>query len=381
MRFPVIGVLALAAASQATASGTRDVNCDKESLPIALAESDAGDTLRVSGTCREPIVVAIDRIKLDGQGSAVFDGGVPGGTPFFGGGAFNAAIIVDGARGIIVRGFTIRNQPGGGIIVKNNASLNVQSTRIQENFFGVAIVESSHAGFENSEITGNTDAGLGVLDTSSVDFTGTVRINQNVEGISGGGRCNVQFSGELLEASGNKGNGIFLSGCNLAPSTVLGARKVVLNDNGADGLFIGGGQLVIGPFRTFGFAGAIYQQITAQNNKGSGINLAGFAQIVNLGGGKLDLQGNAVGLTLGIESSVLSVGGIHAENNGTGILANGAGTVTLAPNPPNPSVVQGNRDADIDLRFGTRSTLAGVSVSTPLKCDGTILSSGNVKCP
>ena len=161
----------------------------------------------------------------------------------------------------------------------------------------------------------------------------------------------------------------------------MSSHKVVVNDNGGDGLFIGGGQLVIGELRFFGFAGALFQEIVAQNNKGSGINLAGFASIVNLGGGKFDLQGNAVGLSLGIESSILSIGGIQAANNGTGILADGGGSLALAPNQPNPSVVQGNRNADVDLRFGTRATVVGVTIGKSLKCDGTVLSSGTTKCP
>jgi hypothetical protein len=93
------------------------------------------------------------------------------------------------------------------------------------------------------------------------------------------------------------------------------------------------------------------------------------------------LQGNAVGLNLAIESSILSIGGIRAENNGIGILADGAGTITIGPNSPNPSIVQGNRNADVDLRFGGRATLAGVTLGMPLKCDGTVISRGPTRCP
>ena len=372
---------ALVAMTLTAATKVREVDCDENSIQTALSKSKKGDTLRVSGTCRESIVVTIDRLTIDGRGTAVFDGGYPGVSfagdrrPFF------ALIIVDGARGVTMTGLTLRNSPGGGFLVQKNSSVSVLGTKVQNNFFGAAVRDSSHLEFGDSEITGSTDAGLGVLDTSAVEFTGTVRINQNVEGISGGGRCNLMFSGALLEASGNKGNGISLSGCYLSPPTFVSSHKVIVNDNGGDGLFIGGGQLVIGELHFFGFAGALFQEIVAQNNKGSGINLAGFASIANLGGGKFDLQGNAVGLSLGIESSILSIGGIHVENNGTGILADGGGSVALAPNPQNPSVVQGNRNADVDLRFGTRATVVGVTIGKPLKCDGTVLSSGTTKCP
>jgi hypothetical protein len=39
-----------------------------------------------------------------------------------------------------------------------------------------------------------------------------------------------------------------------------------------------------------------------------------------------------------------------------------------------------NGTTDIDLRFGTRITVSGVAVDT-LKCDGTTLSRGGIKCP
>src|ERR1051325_436135 len=104
----------LGAATLATAKDAREVDCDKESLQQALSESQSGDTLRVFGTCRQSIVVTIDRLTLDGQGTAVFDGGTPGGRPFGpGAGALNATIVIDGARAVLVRGFTIQNSAGG----------------------------------------------------------------------------------------------------------------------------------------------------------------------------------------------------------------------------------------------------------------------------
>ena len=213
----MLTALALVAVTLTAAPKVRDVDCDKDSIQTALSKSKKGDTLRVSGTCRESIVVTIDRLTLDGRGTAVFDGGYPGGSAGGNGGAGHAIIIVDGARGVTISGLTLRNGPGGGFLVQNNSSVTVLNTKVQDNFFGAAVRDSSHLQFGDSEITGNTDAGLGVVDTSAVEFTGTVRINQNVEGISGGGRCNLMFSGALLEASGNKGNGISLSGCYLSP--------------------------------------------------------------------------------------------------------------------------------------------------------------------
>jgi hypothetical protein len=116
------------------------------------------------------------------------------------------------------------------------------------------------------------------------------------------------------------------------------------------------------------------------NNKESGINLGAFASIVNLGGAKFNLTGNAIGLNVGSESSVLAMGGLHIENNNVGILADGAGTLTLASPPRNPSTIRSNTTIDADLRFGTRITVNGAAIEN-IKCDSSSLSRGTVKCP
>ena len=379
--FRMLIPVAFTAGTLASAQSVREVNCDQESLQEAVSASHPGDTLRVAGACRERVVVTIDRLTIDGQGNGVFDGGAPGGRPFGpGAGAFNAAIIIDGARGVVVRRLTIRNSLGGGIYGHSNAEFKVQNSTIQENYWGIVVQGSSHAEIENSEITGNTDVGLGITSTSSVAFRGSVKLNRNLEGISASGTCDLELLGAQLEASGNRSNGIALSGCSLNVRNFGSQSSILVRDNGADGLFIGGGQLVIGESFTFGFAGEIFHPIAATRNVGSGINLAGFASIVNLGGAKIELEGNATGLNLGSQSSLLTIGGLHAENNGTGLLADGAGTITLVSTPRNPSIIRGNNDADLDLRFGARMTVAGARIEK-VKCDGTILSRGTTRCP
>jgi hypothetical protein len=82
-------------------------------------------------------------------------------------------------------------------------------------------------------------------------------------------------------------------------------------------------------------------------------------------------------------ASALLVGGLTVEQNQTGLLADGAGTLTLVSIPPNPSSIQnngGNGGTDVDLRFGTRATLVNVAIGT-IVCDGTVLSRGTKLCP
>ena len=320
-RFPILIAAGFFAVGMAFAQTVREVDCDKESLRNVVAATAPGDTLRISGTCREAVTITLDRVTLDGAGTAVFDGGFPGGGPFGpGGGAFNAMIVIDGARGVTLRGITVRNGPGGGLIVQRNAAVSLQGALIQNSYFGMVVRDSSHAEIFESEISGNTDAGLGVVN-STVDFHAQVKINRNIQGISASGNCDLELPGVELEASGNKTHGILISGCSLNIRDFGAPSRITANDNGGDGLFMGGGQLVAGEPVFFVGRGPYFHEIVAANNKGSGINLGGFASIVNLGGAVFNLSGNATGLNVSMESSVLSVGGLRVGNNDVGILA------------------------------------------------------------
>jgi hypothetical protein len=62
------------------------------------------------------------------------------------------------------------------------------------------------------------------------------------------------------------------------------------------------------------------------------------------------------------------------------VLADGAGTLTLASIPSNPSTITDNSTFDVDLAFGTRATFDGVTIGT-ITCDATVLSRGTTVCP
>jgi hypothetical protein len=78
-------------------------------------------------------------------------------------------------------------------------------------------------------------------------------------------------------------------------------------------------------------------------------------------------------------SQVLIAGGLTVQNNGTGVLADAAGPLTLTSVPANPSAITGNV-TDMRLQFGTRSTIDGVTIGT-MVCDATVLSRGTKTCP
>jgi hypothetical protein len=68
-------------------------------------------------------------------------------------------------------------------------------------------------------------------------------------------------------------------------------------------------------------------------------------------------------LNFGQAGGAVIVGGLTVRNDKTGVLADAAGPLTFVSIPPNPSIITGN-GTDVDLRFGTRTTIDGVAVGT-----------------
>src|SRR5262249_26476189 len=155
-------------------------------------------------------------------------------------------------------------------------------------------------------------------------FRGSVTANNNFAGIAVDANSSVEVRGGSLEASGNVTNGIEMDGSSFriqALDASLGSR-ITANNNGANGFLLGGSQLVI-------FGPAPHHDCTAMNNSLSGIFLPGASVLVNArpdGGGRFVLKGNDIGLNVGTEATIqMPVGGLDIENNGTGLLADGAG--------------------------------------------------------
>ena len=104
------------------------------------------------------------------------------------------------------------------------------------------------------------------------------------------------------------------------------------------------------------------------------------AVVSPFGAAKFISKNNGVGVNLSFNASALLIGGLTVEQNQTGLLADGAGTLLLVSVPTNPSSITGNATVDVDLRFGTRATFGGVAIGT-IVCDGTVLSRGSTVCP
>jgi hypothetical protein len=146
--------------------------------------------------------------------------------------------------------------------------------------------------------------------------------------------------------------------------------------NTVDGIFVANGSFSV-------FGGAVgLATISASNNSGSGITIEIGGAVVSPGAAATFMIENNQqnGLNVGGGGSALIIGGLTVQNNQTGVLADGAGTLTLVSVPSNPSIIENNSGTDVDLRFGTRVTFGGVTIGS-ITCDATVLSRGSTVCP
>lgn len=99
-----------------------NVDCRQDqSLRAALEQAKPGATLRITGTCKEPITILQDGIILDGGGQ----------TTIVGNGA-TAVITIDGRQDVVIKNLTLS---GGldGILVQGGASVILESVQAVQN--------------------------------------------------------------------------------------------------------------------------------------------------------------------------------------------------------------------------------------------------------
>ena len=156
-------------------------------------------------------------------------------------------------------------------------------------------------------------------------------------------------------------------------------QQTTVQNNGTIGIAVADGSTA--DLTDFGsdFFGSGANIITAANNGADGILVSAGFIASPFGTAKFILENNITGLHFIEGAGAVITGGLSIQNNGTGMSADGAGTLTLASIPTNPSVVE-NNGTDVDLRFGTRATFDGVTIGT-ITCDATVLSRGTTVCP
>jgi Periplasmic copper-binding protein (NosD) len=356
---------------EGTTSAVKHVNCDGgQSLAHAVKHAKEGQTIRISGTCHERVPIATPRLTLAGVGAAVIDGtGIElGADP-----EFDGLLVIDGVTGVTITGLTIQNASGNGVLAQRGAAFSMHDTLVQDNAVtGIVVLDHSAAELTNC-VTQRNRLGLDVVTSSSAVLKGTFSSSQNGNGVDINGTSIVELRGARVELNQNGGYGLIAaSGSQVA---IFGWQAsegswLTANGNGFAGIVLGAGTL----------SAYVPAVISAANNAfGLFLNDGTLVAPPNAGA-TFRLDNNTVGMMVRLGSQVhVFGGGLTVQGNGTGVLADGAGSLTLASVPANPSVITGN-GTDVSLGFGTRSTIDGVTIGT-LVCDGTVLSRGTRTCP
>ena len=375
-----IGV-ALAIALFATDAGTiaaqpqpqgmiQHVNCvGGQSLADAVRHSREGQTIHVSGICHERVTITTSRLTLSGGGTAVIDGvGVAmGADP-----EFDGLVVINGVTGVTLTGLTIQNSSANGVLAQRGAAFTMHDVVVQDNAVtGIVVVDHSSAELTDTATIRNR-LGLDVVTSSSAVIKGAFASNQNTEnGVDINGSAVVELRGAQVELNQNAGYGLVASsGSRVA---IFGwqashGSTLTADSNGFAGLIIADASLT----------SYVPAQISASNNT-FGLLLNDGRVVAPFGETKFLLENNTVGMNLRNGSQVLIAGGLTVQSNGTGVLADAAGPLTLTSVPANPSAITGNV-TDMRLQFGTRSTIDGVTIGT-MVCDATVLSRGTKTCP
>jgi parallel beta-helix repeat protein len=215
--------------------GWAQVDCHKEeagALQRAIDRARPGDTILVSGTCRENLSIpaAKDSITLDGRGTATVHG--PDAT-------LNTILVR--ARAITITGFTIT---GGrvGIDVGRGASALIDGNTIEgTGRFGITLGSFATANIVNNTIqnnpghgvlvTGNAFGFIGFRTADDTVASPNIIRNNGIHGINVTLSSSARIAGNTI--SGNTRNGINVdrvSQANISDNTI--------EANGLNGVFV-----------------------------------------------------------------------------------------------------------------------------------------------
>ncbi|NIV36183.1 MAG: hypothetical protein GWN58_44070, partial [Anaerolineae bacterium] len=233
-------------ASQDAGATTFVVNCGTgQSLGQVLKVAAQGSTIKLTGVCQERVIITTDGITLDGEGSAIIEGEGVGPFPS----EFDPVVTIDGAHGVTLKGLTVQNGPGEGVLAKNGASFRLENVTAQNNG-NTGIVVSTNSTGELEAVTSQDNLfGLRVFDSAAVILHDTIALTHNlVHGLNSQGNSSVELRPAQLNASNNGGFGLVIDSVEFAIFGFAASQgsSITANDNGGCGLaIISSGRLVV----------------------------------------------------------------------------------------------------------------------------------------
>lgn len=289
-RVGLLGMLVLCGWSghdEAVAQSMVDCNVPGQSLSQALEMANPGDTIQISGTCQETVTITTNDLTLDGQGSAIIDGGGVNQPGVF----IEGTITINGAQRVTIRGLTVQNGSDG-ILAIRGAAVTLADLVVQNNADdGIQIMLNSTADVSGTVTSmGNADDGILVIDSSSLhitDSTLTSRENGD-DGLSvfSSSALRITNSTVQLEQNGTMdagGDGLTMSSTSTGNTSSLGTVQIVANQNANRGL-------VVSSASTFSYAGPA---VTTLNNNGrDGLGVFNLSRYILPAGAELRLENN-----------------------------------------------------------------------------------------
>jgi parallel beta-helix repeat protein len=228
-KFTRYGILSVALLSFAPLVQAVVINvaCPGQTVQSAIDLAQPGDTVSVTGTCNENILVRNEkqRIAIVGSGGAVINGLITS-SPAINvrgkGIGIQGFTITGGSRGVhlnrnsnaFINGNTIQNTGGDGILVDELAFASIYDNTISNNPFGNGIMVSENAvtriGFNLSEdvspspntITFNGANGIMVSRSSSARIVGNTISNNLVDGIFVTRSAQADIASNVINANG-----------------------------------------------------------------------------------------------------------------------------------------------------------------------------------
>jgi len=224
-------------------SGTHTLTCGpQKTIGQAIKTLKPGDTLLVSGSCDENLAIGqeIERITLDGQGSATINGD-----------SSANAVTVTG-RGITIRGFVITGGSPQAVSVADGGSAVIDGNTIQNAARnGIAVFRNSSADIINNTIQNNPLAGIAIQSNSSARIGWVGPPNNRISApntIQGNGAQGVQVyrgsSAQIFSNTiqNNGSHGVIVdrnSQAEIAACTITGNRGDAIRGMRNAGLDIG----------------------------------------------------------------------------------------------------------------------------------------------
>ena len=269
-------------------AATTQVDCSSATLQAAIDKAKPGDTLSVSGTCKENLVIYEEaaRITLDGQGKATINGSDAG----------KPTIRVRG-RGITIKGFTVTGGRHGirviwggqavidgntvqgaartGIAVSRNSSARISNNTVQDNRNGIEINRVSSAVILNNTVKNNRRQGILVTQSSAASVgvlgPGTKTPSPNI--IENNGRNGITVTrGSSARIAGNTIRNNKRNGINVTRVSSAHISSNMIDGNGKNGITVTRNAQVA--TRSGGSKISREPNSTTSNNSGVGISCA-----------------------------------------------------------------------------------------------------------